>query len=67
MHFVDIGMDTGPIIAQEMVKVYSEDTLEDLQNRVKEKEHKIYPKVLDALSEGRIEINSIGHVIIHNL
>ena len=34
---------------------------------IKEKEHKIYPKVLDALSEGRIEINSIGHVIIHNL
>ncbi|CAI8240614.1 MAG: Phosphoribosylglycinamide formyltransferase [Methanobacteriota archaeon] len=67
VHFVDIGVDTGPIIAQEIVKVYSEDTLEDLQNRVKEKEHKIYPKVLDALSEGRIEINSIGHVIIHNL
>ena len=67
VHFVDIGVDTGPIIAQEKVAVYSEDSLEELQNRVKEKEHTIYPKVLDALSEGRIEINSIGDVEIHDL
>ena len=67
VHFVDLGVDSGPIIAQEKVVVYSEDSLEDLQNRVKEKEHTIYPKVLDALSEGRIEINSIGDVEIHNL
>ena len=67
VHFVDLGVDTGPIIAQEKVAVYSEDSLEELQNRVKEKEHTIYPKVLDALSEGRIEINSIGDVEIHDL
>ena len=66
VHFVDDEVDTGPIIAQEKVEVFSEDTLEDLQNRVKEKEHMIYPKVIDALSEGRIKINSSGKVIIQD-
>tara|TARA_B100000902_G_scaffold369878_1_gene394480 strand:- start:520 stop:1185 length:666 start_codon:yes stop_codon:yes gene_type:complete len=67
VHFVDAGVDSGPIIAQEKVQVFPEDNLKDLQNRVKEKEHKIYPKVLDFLCEGNLEINIKGEVIIKHL
>ncbi|HJM44984.1 MAG TPA: phosphoribosylglycinamide formyltransferase [Candidatus Poseidoniaceae archaeon] len=67
VHFVDMGVDSGLIIAQKKVQVYPSDKLEDLQNRIKVHEHKIYPEVIDALSEGRIQINSLGKVIIHNL
>lgn len=66
VHFVDTGVDTGPIIAQEKVRVFPTDNLTDLQNRIKKYEHKIYPLVIDALSEGRIEIMSSGEVFIHN-
>ena len=64
VHFVDNGIDTGPIIAQEKVQVFLEDSLEDLQNRVKLKEHLIYPKVLDLLCEGRLSIDENQEVII---
>lgn len=46
IHFVDDGVDTGPIIAQGTVPVYLEDTLESLEERIHKKEHELYPKVL---------------------
>lgn len=55
VHFVDSGMDTGPIIAQEEVEVLSTDTIDDLAERVKKKEHILYPRVIDLISEGKIE------------
>ncbi|RAH14104.1 MAG: phosphoribosylglycinamide formyltransferase [Methanobacteriota archaeon] len=66
VHFVDSGVDSGPIIAQEKVKVFSDDSLEDLQNRVKLKEHKIYPRVLDLLCEGYVSVNRKQEVIIED-
>jgi len=43
VHFVDEGVDTGPIILQAVVPVLAEDTAETLAARILEQEHKIYP------------------------
>jgi len=67
VHFVDSGVDSGLIIAQSEVKILPEDTVETLQNRIKKLEHRLYPSVIDAFSEGRLEIIEKSKVIIHNL
>jgi len=54
VHFVDQGIDTGPIIAQETVPVLPGDTPETLHARIQEVERKIYPAVLAALALGEI-------------
>ena len=46
VHLVDDGVDTGPIIAQEPVMILSEDTLESLEEKIHQTEHRLYPKVL---------------------
>ena len=50
VHFVDEGVDTGRIIDQAEVPVLSGDRIEDLQERVKIAEHKLYPRVIDGLA-----------------
>ncbi|RDW18965.1 phosphoribosylglycinamide formyltransferase [Oceanobacillus chungangensis] len=55
VHYIDEGIDTGPIIAQESVAIYSEDTEETLKKRIQEVEHELYPNVINQLlqqSEG---------------
>lgn len=47
IHFIDKGVDTGPIICQESVRVEKEDTLEELERRIHQVEHRIYPKVIE--------------------
>ena len=54
VHFVDEGVDSGPIIQQRKVPVLESDTIDTLRDRIKEAEHDLYPKVLDDLSSGRI-------------
>jgi phosphoribosylglycinamide formyltransferase-1 len=49
VHFVDEGMDTGPIIAQQSVDIDEDETRESLQNKIHEVEHKLYPEVLQKL------------------
>jgi phosphoribosylglycinamide formyltransferase-1 len=49
IHYVDEGMDTGPIIAQSAVSVLDGDTRETLQARIQQTEHEIYPTVLAEL------------------
>ena len=56
VHFVDEGMDTGPIIAQAAVPVHHDDTEETLSARILEMEHKIYPEAIRLFSEGRLEV-----------
>jgi len=46
IHFVDEGMDTGPIITQESVKIDEKDTREDLQRKIQAVEHALYPKTI---------------------
>jgi len=56
VHFVDSGVDTGPIILQAIVKVKKEDTEETLSKRILQKEHKIYPDAVRLFAEKRIKI-----------
>lgn len=57
VHFVDCGMDTGPIIAQKAVAVLAEDTPKQLQQRVMEEaEWVILPQAIDDLANGRIRV-----------
>jgi len=54
VHFVDEGIDSGPIIMQAVVPVFEDDTEEILAERILEQEHRIYSQVLQLLAEGRI-------------
>lgn len=46
IHFVDSGVDTGPIIAQEQIKIEPTDTLKSLEAKIHKVEHELYPKTL---------------------
>lgn len=56
VHFVDEGMDTGPIIIQAAVPIKDEDTEETLSERILKFEHKIYPEAIRLFSEGRLRV-----------
>jgi phosphoribosylglycinamide formyltransferase-1 len=56
VHFVDSGMDTGPIIAQKAVPVMDNDSVDSLSARILEQEHLLYPEVIKWISEGRVKI-----------
>ena len=55
-HYVDQGVDSGPIIAQETVPVCQEDTPETLHERIQQAERHLYPRVVAALARGQISI-----------
>jgi phosphoribosylglycinamide formyltransferase-1 len=63
VHFVDEGMDTGPIIIQAAVPVLQNDTEESLSERILKLEHQIYPEAIRLFSEGRIKIEGKRVVI----
>lgn len=56
VHFVDEGMDTGPIILQEAVPVYDDDTAMTLADRILPVEHRLYPRALALYAQGRLVI-----------
>jgi len=56
VHFVDAGVDTGPIIIQAVVPILAGDDAERLAARILEQEHLIYPRAIQLISEGRIRI-----------
>ena len=56
VHFVDTGVDTGPIIKQAVVPVLDDDTEESLSERILEQEHKIYVEALKLIAEDKIQI-----------
>jgi phosphoribosylglycinamide formyltransferase 1 len=56
VHIVDVGTDTGPIVAQTPVSVEPDDTLESLTARIHAAEHTLLVSVLQAVSEGRVEV-----------
>ncbi len=56
VHFVDDGVDTGPVILQEIVPVLEDDDEHTLADRILEKEHTIYPKALQYFCEDRLEV-----------
>ncbi len=60
VHFVVPEMDAGPILAQDWIAVREDDTEETLAERVLEVEHRIYPRALRALAEGRAGLTAPG-------
>ena len=56
VHFVDEGVDTGPVIIQSVVPVLDDDTEESLAARILKEEHKIYPRAIQLFADGKIEI-----------
>ncbi|MBN9654843.1 phosphoribosylglycinamide formyltransferase [Halobacillus sp. GSS1] len=49
VHFVDDGMDTGPIIAQEAIDIEENDTADDVKDKIQTVEHRLYPQVIQSL------------------
>ena len=58
VHFVDDGVDTGPIILQSIVKINNNDTEETLARKILKQEHKIYPEAIKLLAEKKIRIHN---------
>jgi len=56
VHFVDEGVDTGPIIIQASVEVKDNDTVDSLAARILEQEHSIYPEAVRLFAEGKLSI-----------
>jgi len=57
VHFVDSGIDSGPIILQTAVPVYDNDDEKSLSKRILEQEHYLYPKAINMIKENQIKIN----------
>ncbi len=56
VHFVDEGIDTGPIIIQAAVPTFFEDTEDALSERILTLEHKIFPEAIRLFAENRLEV-----------
>ena len=56
VHFVDEGVDSGPIILQKAVEVSDDDTEESLSEKILKEEHQIYPRAIQLFCEGRLMI-----------
>ena len=56
VHFVDGGVDTGPIIIQAVVPILPGDTADTLAGRILIQEHQIYPRAIQLLAEGRVRV-----------
>ncbi|KWX73482.1 phosphoribosylglycinamide formyltransferase [Paenibacillus jilunlii] len=63
VHFVDGGMDTGPVIAQRSVAVEPGDSAESLAERIHQVEYELYPEIVRALAEGRVMLDERKTVI----
>lgn len=62
VHYVDEGVDTGPIILQSIVQIKDGDTEESLLEKIHKVEHQIYPDAIRLVSSGQVEI--VGRRVI---
>jgi phosphoribosylglycinamide formyltransferase 1 len=63
VHFVDSGIDSGPIILQTAIPIYDNDDEKSLSERILEQEHHLYPKAIKMIKENQIKIN--GRTVTH--
>ncbi|MDO3376588.1 phosphoribosylglycinamide formyltransferase [Geoalkalibacter halelectricus] len=56
VHFVDGGLDTGPIIIQAVVPILEDDSEQSLAARILAEEHRIYPRAVQLFAEGRLRV-----------
>ena len=63
VHFVDSGMDTGPIIIQAVVPIKEGDTDKELSKRILKEEHRIYPEAVNLIAKGKVKVSGRKTVI----
>lgn len=56
VHFVDGGLDTGPIVIQAVVPIHEDDSDDSLSARILEHEHRIYPRAIQLFAENRLRV-----------
>jgi phosphoribosylglycinamide formyltransferase-1 len=61
VHFIDAGIDTGPVIRQEVVEIRPDDTRESLATRNHELEHQVLPQVVAAIARGDVRTPLAHH------
>ena len=64
IHFANEEYDKGPIIAQKAVRVKEGDTVDHLEARIHKAEHKLYPKVVGWIADGRVSVDENRHVAV---
>lgn len=64
VHFANSDYDCGPIIAQRPVEVEEGWTVDQLEARIHEVEHQLYPHVAQLLAEGHVHVREDGHVVV---
>ena len=64
VHFVDTGMDTGPIIIQAVVKINEKDTEKSLSTKILKEEHRIYPEAVNLFARKKIKVSGRRTTII---
>jgi phosphoribosylglycinamide formyltransferase-1 len=63
VHFADEEFDRGPIICQEPVRIEEHDTLETLEAKIHEVEHRLLPEAIGLIAEGRVSLDGrIVHI-----
>lgn len=63
IHFVTEELDGGPLIAQAPIAVHANDTVDSLSKRVQQREHRLYPQVLQWRAQDRLELTDNGVVL----
>ena len=63
VHFVDSGMDTGPIIIQAVVEIKEKDTEKLLSKKILKEEHRIYPEAVSLFARKKIKVSGRKTVI----
>lgn len=64
VHFVDEGLDSGPVILQEAVPVIQEDTAETLHQRIHASEYRLYPTAIDLFCREKLKVEGRRCMII---
>ena len=64
VHFVDEGLDTGPIILQKVIPVHQDDTLQSLSENILQEEHDLYSKAIQLFAQGRLKVEGRKVVIL---
>jgi len=63
VHFVDAGMDSGPVIIQAVVKIKENDTEDSLSKRILKEEHRIYPEAVNLFARKKIKVSGRRTII----
>ncbi len=65
VHFVDDGVDTGPIVLQAIVSIQDSDTEQTLLERIHKEEHRVFPEAVRLFCEGKIKIEGRRVIILN--